>query len=439
MLLPAPRLLYSAIVCVALSIAAIWLEIAYIVWLAILALFVVAAITDAVILFKNKNVISAHREIADTLPIGIRHQVTLVVSAGKCGAPIKGVVYDHHPNSFKTDDLPLSITINPKSPRCKKSYFVEPITRGSHNFGNIFLRLYSRLEFWQWQIQIAAQKTVRVFPNFARVKQYALYATDSKLSQLGILQKRRRGEGSDFEQLREYRVDDSIKHIDWKATARLRKTVVKEFQDERDQQILFLLDCSQRMRTMDDVLSHFDHALNAMLLVAYIGLRQGDSVGFATFGHEPPRYFRPRKSGKVIDDLLNATYDLQPTSRTADFLAASEMIMRHLTKRALIVLVTNLRDTDDSTLQPAIRQLQKRHKVLVANIRETGLDQLIQEPISDFEQAIGYAEAIGYDQARQMQLARLRAQHIDVCEARAAQLPIALANSYLSLKRSGNL
>ena len=94
-----------------------------------------------------------------------------------------------------------------------------------------------------------------------------------------MLQRRRRGEGLEFHQLREYREGDSQRQIDWKATSRSGQLISREYQDERDQQIMLLIDCGRRMRAQDDELSHFDHVLNAALLLAYVGLRQGDAVG----------------------------------------------------------------------------------------------------------------------------------------------------------------
>jgi uncharacterized protein (DUF58 family) len=141
-----------------------------------------------------------------------------------------------------------------------------------------------------------ARRSPRVFPNFARIAHYTLLATDNRLSQIGILQRRRRGEGMEFQQLRDYRQDDAPRQIDWKASARVGRLISRDYQDERDQQIVFLLDCSARMRARDGDLSHFDHTLNALLLLAYVALRQGDAVGLATFGHPGPRVLPPRKS-----------------------------------------------------------------------------------------------------------------------------------------------
>ena len=362
--------------------------------------------------------------------------VAIVLPPALTAWQLGGELYDLHPPAFAASGLPLAFHIEPGH-WVDLAYTIHPNERGEHHFGQIELRLTSPFRLWRYQCQTGEPATVRVFPNFARITQYTLLATDNRLSQLGVLRQRRRGEGSDFKQLREYRRDDSLRHVDWKATSRMRKLIVREYQDERDQQIIFLLDCSQRMRSRDDDLSHFDHTLNAMLLLSYVALRQGDAVGFGTFGHAVPRFFPPRKSTATVQQLLNATYDLQPTLHTPDYLAASEMITQHVRKRSLVVLLTNLRDEDDSTLQPALTQLRQRHLVLVANLRESGLDKLLCNAVDDFDSALSYAAAIEYRQARHAQLTSLRVQGVNILDTSPPELPVLLVNRYWEMKRSG--
>ncbi len=398
------------------------------------ALLLTLALADAWIARRTGNPLTVKRTMANIWPVGVNQTIHLHL----CGSQqaIQGELYDLHPQAFAATTLPLPFRLE-AGHWLDLAYHIHANERGEHHFGHIQLRLVSPFRLWKLQCQAGEPAIIRVFPNFARITQYTLLATDNRLSQLGVLRQRRRGEGSDFKQLRDYRRDDSLRHVDWKATSRLRKLIVREYQDERDQQIIFLLDCGQRMRTRDDDLSHFDHTLNAMLLLAYVALRQGDAVGFGTFAHAAPRFFPARKSTATVQLLLNATYDLQPTLQTPDYLAVSEMLSKHVRKRSLVVLLTNLRDEDDSTLQPALHQLRQRHLVMVASLRESGLDTLLSKEVDDFDSALSYAAAIDYRQARQTQLARLRAQGVNVLDTSPPQLPVALVNRYWEMKRSG--
>ena len=440
LILPHRKLLIAAALWLASAIAAVILPALFVVWQALGALLLVLALADAWLAWRVVTPPQVERRMAQIWPVGVEQTINLRLSGTR--GTVRGQLHDHHPEAFSAATLPLAFAVK-AGQWTELAYRLQPNERGEHPFGRIQLRLTSPFGLWQKQVEAGETATVRVFPNFARITQYALLATDNRLSQLGVLRRRRRGEGSDFEQLREYRRDDSPRHIDWKATARLRKPIVREYQDERDQQIVFLLDCGQRMRSREGGdggngdLSHFDHTLNAMLLLSYVALRQGDAVGFGAFAHRAPRFFQARKSTATVQRLLNATYDLQPGLQTPDYLAASELLVRHVRKRSLVILLTNLRDEDDSTLLPALAQLRKRHQVLVASLRETGLDQIIRKPVGDFDDALSYAAAIDYRQGRQMQLARLRARGVNVLDTAPAHLPVALVNRYWEMKRSG--
>jgi uncharacterized protein (DUF58 family) len=266
----------------------------------------------------------------------------------------------------------------------------------------------------------------------------ALLATDNKLSQLGIMKKRRRGEGQDFHQLREYRDGDSMRQIDWKATSRSRKLISREYQDERDQEVIFLLDCGQRMTTKDDDLSHFDHTLNAMLLLSYVALKQGDSVGLATFSGES-RWLSPKKGNHTIQHILNTLYDLQPSSESPDYTqAATDLLIKHK-KRALVIILTNVRDEDSEDLAPAINLLKKRHLVLLASLREETLDKALQAKVDDLPSAIKISALHRYLQQRHSAFEVLQSNRVLNVDVVPSNMTIELINSYLNIKRSGLL
>jgi len=436
MLLPHRNLLILAGLWLACGIAAVWLPAALPFWQIGGGALLAAMLADGWLARTIGKPLRVERRTAQIWPVGVEQTIRLRLSSG--GRALRGQVHDRYPPLFAAASQPQPFRLD-SGKWTEIAYHLTPTERGEHRFGLVQLRIVSPFRLWLSQHDAGEAEVVRVFPNFARITQYALLATDNRLSQLGILRRRRRGEGSDFEQLREYRRDDSLRQMDWKATARLRKPIVREYQDERDQQIVFLLDCGQRMRSRDDALSHFDHTLNAMLLLSYVALRQGDAVGFGTFAHPSPRFFAARKSVGSVQLLLNATYDLQPTVLTPDYLAASELLCRQVRKRSLVVLLTNLRDEDDSTLQPALAQLRQRHLVLVASLRESGLDGILQSPVKDFDDALGYAAAIEYRRARHVQLARLRAEGVHVLDTSPPQLPVALVNQYWAMKRSGTI
>lgn len=402
-------------------------------WLATGTVLALAALLDAFIARRRGNPLNFERETGHSWPVGRPQDVVLRLAAVR---PVSGWIQDRLPDGFEAEGLPLAFRIG-AGQWARLGYRVLPDQRGIHHFGAAELRLVSPLGFWLTRHSVGVGQTVRVYPDFARIAQYALFAIDNRLSQIGLLRRRRRGEGMDFHQLREYRGDDSPRQIDWKATSRMGKLISRDYQDERDQQIVFMLDCGQRMRARDDALSHFDHTLNAMLLLAYVALRQGDAVGLSTFAHDSPRFFAPRKSLDTVQRLLNTVFDLQPSLRTPDYQMAGRHLAGRLSRRSLIVLLTNLRDEDDATLVPALALLRRRHLVMVANLRETGLDRILAEPVGDFDAALTYAAATEYGKSRERQIRMLQAAGARVIDETPPRLPMALVNRYWELKRSG--
>ncbi len=392
-------------------------------------------LADALAGRRRRGRLTVSREIGHTLPVGTWQMVNIRLTAA---GGVAGWLLDRHPAAFESSGLPFFFRLAAGQWQCA-GYRLHLTERGPQRFSGIDLRLLSPLCLWLIPETLPVEDEVRIFPDFARIAHYTLLATDNRLSQLGVLHRRRRGEGLEFHQLRDYRQEDSPRQVDWKATSRMGRMISREYQDERDQQIVFLLDCGQRMRARDGDLSHFDHTLNALLLLAYVALNQGDAIGIATFGHAEPRYLPPRKSVATVNRLLNAVYDLQPTLQSPDYLLAGETLQKRLSKRAFIVLVTNLRDEDDDTLGPAMSLLGRRHAVTLASLREPGLDTLLAAPIDDFGAALNRAAALQYSQARRHQAAMLRQAGAQIIDVSPQELPMALINHYWERKRAGVL
>ena len=345
-------------------------------------------------------------------------------------------VFDHVPDGLSVDNLPQTIELRPGE-RSELGYRLRPLRRGHFPFDRCEIHIPSPLGLWSARRFIETQDVTRVYPDFARLYGAQLLGVDNWLSQLGVRQRQRRGLGLEFHQLREFREGDSLRQIDWKATARQRTPIAREYQDERDQQIVFMLDCGRRMRSQDDELSHFDHALNACLLLSYVALRQGDAVGICTFAGDQPRYLVPVKGSGQLSLLLNAVYDLDTTRRSADYLAAANQLLARQKRRALVVIVTNLRDEDDEALLAAVKRIGRQHRVLVASLREEVLDQLRQSPVQTLPEALAYSGTVDYLTRRDELHDRLNAHGLSVLDTLPSEMGAALVTRYLGWKKAG--
>ncbi len=404
-------------------------------WGLLLALLLLAMLDAARL--RYRPCARVHRTIPGSLALGRWGEVRLSLEHDY-PQPLTLLVFDHVPDGLVMENMPQSIELRPGE-RGELGYRVRPLRRGYFSFIQCEIHLPSALGLWSARRLVETHDATRVYPDFARLYGAQLLGVDNWLSQLGVRQHQRRGTGLEFHQLREFREGDSLRQIDWKATARQRTPISREYQDERDQQIVFMLDCGRRMRSQDGELSHFDHALNACLLLSYVALRQGDAVGLCTFTGDSPRYLAPVKGSGQLNLLLNAVYDLDTTRKTADYQAAASQLLVRQKRRALVIVITNLRDEDDEALMTAVKRIGRQHRVLVASLREEVLDQVRQAPVQTLSEALLYSGTIDYLNTRNHLHDRLGAQGLSVLDALPSELGAMLVSRYMGWKKAGAL
>ena len=434
-MIPAPRLLWAVVLLAAIAIAvSIYPEI-QMPWVAGGTAFAVLALLDA---FAGLRMPAPAlvRHVPGSLALGVNSEVRLRV-ANSAGMRVRLELHDHHPTTFEAEGLPGRLSLE-RGQWTEVAYQVRPVARGETRFDPAEVRLFSPLGLWLIGRRAGAPSIVKVYPNFRALAKYTLLATDNRLSQIGVLQVRRRGEGMEFHQLREYRQGDAQRAIDWKATSRTSRLISREYEEEKDQRVLLVIDCGRRMASKDDELSHFDHALNAALLLAHVALRQGDAVGMMTMAGVN-RYIEPRKSVAAVNAILNRVYDIEPTLSVPDYHLAARDVMRQVRRRSLVILVTNLRDEDDETLLPALKLLRTRHLVVLASLREAIISRALSARVDSFDRAVTHAAAAEYLAARERTFRRIGASGAVCLDVEPERLAISLVNRYLELKREGRL
>jgi uncharacterized protein (DUF58 family) len=337
--------------------------------------------------------------------------------------------------------MPLSFAIGPGQ-RETLGFELTPTARGMKSFeaGQIFLR--SVLGLLDWNLRIGHPESRRVFPDFKRQAVFAWIAGNRRPADIGIKAVRRRGSGTDFDQLLEYRPGDPIRHIDWKATLKHGRPISRSFRDERDQSVMFLLDCGRRMRADDTQAgagaTHFDQSLDALMLLAFVALSRGDAVGAMTFGTAPggEKRFAPRKGRQALNALMAELGDVEPSPTFSDYMKAAADLLQRQRKRGLVILITNCRDEDSTELAAAIGLLRGRHLVVLANLRERIVGRIAMQPLSDPLSVLDVAAALEYDQRRRDMHKRLRMSGVVLIDCEPRALGVELVNRYNVLKRT---
>ena len=185
--------------------------------------------------------------------------------------------------------------------------------------------------------------------------------------------------------------------------------------------------------------THFDQVLNAVMLLTYVALKQGDAVGAMTFGTPAgeERSFAPRKGAQALNALMGQLYGVQPTPTHSDYVTAAQDLLRRQRRRALVIVITNFRDEDSTELRQALRLLRSRHLVLLASLRERIVGELMAQPLVSGDAAIDVASAHLYEQSRRDAFNRLAARDALMVDAEPERLGIELVNRYHAMKRAG--
>jgi uncharacterized protein (DUF58 family) len=430
-------------------------------WAGAAALVLAFAVDVAVALARlRRHPVTVSRTLPHAFAIGVPHPVGLVL-ANEGPTAWRVSVYDHVPATFRADALPLALLL-PATHTLQAAYDVVPMRRGRAAFEPAALRLRTPLALAEIARRAGPAETRQVYPNFAAVSRYAWLAGDRRLAEIGIKSYRARGSGTDFKQLADYVPGSPTRHIDWSATMRHHKPVVREFQDDRDQAVMFLLDCGRRMRaddretdpalgrtshvaaSMTDAAggpgdgSHFDHALNALMLMAYVALKDGDAVGALTFGTPQggQRHAPPAKGIVALNALVARLHDIEPSPTHSDYLAAAREMMLRQPRRALVVVLTNFRDEDSPELAAALKLMRTRHLVLLASLRERRIGELMEQPLTGPESIATTATAHLSEQSRRDAFHRLAQRDALQIDVEPQQLAAALVNRYHAVKRA---
>lgn len=362
---------------------------------------------------------------------GIEQMVSMTLRHSG-SVPLHLSCYDSIPEDATSKEMPW-IGKLPAKGYTQVEYPVMIKERGMKHFAPAHLRLISPLRLWTRKCRSGETQSTRVYPNYEPVLRYALLAMANQTEQMGIVKKNRAGMSREFHQLRDYRLGDMLSHIDWKATSKRISLISRDYQEQRDQTVILAVDCGRRMRAHDGGVPQFDHCLNAMLLLAYTALRQGDHVGILGVGGAD-RWLPPVKGVQSMTTILNHLYDYQTTTAPSDFSEAAQRLMTRQRRRALVVLLTNIRGEDGHQLVEPLRLIRQRHVTILANLREESVMARMKTPVASLDDSLEVGATAMYLENRERLLGELRAHGVYTVDSLAKDLPISLANAYLGAR-----
>lgn len=390
----------------------------------------------------------ATRSLQKIVSIGKKSRVELQVS-NLSGNSSRIEIRDDLPDGFHTPTERFEYMLGPQS-RASFEYEFTGNRRGRFELSYVYLRVRSRLGLWLAYLRLPVKSELFVYPDMAQIGQYAILARTNRLNLMGVRRSRKIGQDNEFERLRDYTQDDNFKHIDWRTTARRRKLTVRDFQSNQSQRIVFMVDCGRMMTGLSadqngNEISMLDHALNAMLMLSYVALRQGDSVGLVCFSNAIHNYTPPRTGVRHINRLLHAAFDQHASFVESRYDQAFFHLRANCPKRSLVVLITNVIDQINAhQIFQYLSALGGRHLPMAALLRDHQLFSAIDDFVdrNETESRSGLQPAGFHEAAVAAQIANWRAQTITdlkhhgvlTLDVFPEQLTARLVNAYLEIK-----
>ncbi len=337
------------------------------------------------------------------------------------------------------NDRPLRFELEPNS-RHALTYHLRPFARGDYDFGDIYMRVHGRLGMINRLTRINAGLRVAVYPNLRDAARYGLLARRGRLGQAGIRKARLQGAGREFESLRDYQPDDEMRRIDWKATARRGELVSRQYEVERSQNVMLVLDVGRTMLALVDGVQKLDYAINAALMLTYAAVESEDNVGLLVFADTVQAFLPPRKGRAQIHAIIEALHNAHADLVEPDYANALAFLQARFRRRSLMVCFTDLWDPDSSRMTIAeLASLQPRHVVAAVTLMDTNLQRMADQSPPTLADAYEKTVAVQTLNDRQRALAALRGRGVLIVDSPAEKLSADLVNRYLEVKEQSRL
>ena len=401
------------------------------------AAFVVWLLADAIVL-GGPGSLRAVREPSE--PLALRHPAALTYTVRNTArhALIAGIV--EQPSPLLRYDVDELIAYVPAAGEIACTRPVTPIARGSAHLDVLYVWFEHPFGAIRRRARFAQPQEVRVYPDLSAVERYGTLHARNRLIEAGLRRMRLRGAGTEMESVREFETGDPFRAIDWKATARRGRLMVAQYEVERSQNVMMLLDAGRLMTAQAGDQRKFDYAVTAALSVAAVAAPANDKIGVVAFAGDILRAYAPRAGGRSTARIAAELYDLEPRFEESDYERAFAYARANIHKRSLIVFFTDMVDpVAQSSVLAQIGTLSRRHLVVCAFMNDAAIDKALEAVPRGPADVYATGVALELRDERRAAAAVLSRLGVRVVDVPAQALTTALIDQYLQIKQRGLL
>jgi uncharacterized protein (DUF58 family) len=396
------------------------------------AVVLIAFIGD-LLLMPRKGKIEVTRWFASVPAIACGAEIKLRI-VNFSGMTIHCAVRDDPPQALQATKQELACVISPRR-SIELSYEVNAVERGDHSFGDVYIRVQSAMQLAERWYRAELPQKVRIYPNLEGARKATIYLMRSRQIEQERRRLRLRGQGHEFESLRDYQEGDELRNICWTATARRGKLVTKVHTIERSQPVWIVLDTGRLLRAKVGAMSKLDYAADAALCLAQLALYSGDKVGLLAYGRRLKSKLPPARGMAHLRVVADQLATISGEAPEGDHLLAAGTLGTIQRRRSLLVWITDLAET---AMTPEViegaSQLMKHHVVLFIVVGQPELAERIAEMPQTADRMYEMAAAQEMLQRRELLLTRMRDQGALAMEVMPGKLSTTLMDQYLSIK-----
>jgi len=433
---PAPRL-YLALAIVAVLLALGGAFAPFVILAGLCAALLVAGITADALAGPRPAFIEIEREEPE--PFALRSQSVLRYHIrNRSFAALWVTIIEGACRVLRYPEDEIAVSIPPRS-QAVAARAVIPVARGADALGTIYVTVENQFGFLRRRLRFSGSRQIKVYPDLAAVERYGALHLRNRLIEAGLRRMRLRGAGTELENLRDWAPGDQFRSIEWKATARRGRLMVAEYEVERSQNVMIVLDAGRLMTPRVDEQRKFDYAVTAAMSVASIASLANDKIGLVAFASEILRAQAPR-SGRSLSTIAALVHDLEPRFEESDYAQAFAYVRSHVHKRSLIVFFTDMVDpVAQSTVLAQIGIFAKRHIVVCVFMNDRAIDRALDAQPRTSGDVYAAAVDLELRDERRAAAAILQRLGVQVIDVPARELTTALIDRYLMIKQRGLL
>jgi uncharacterized protein (DUF58 family) len=403
-----------------------------------LIIIFVLLIADGIILYVNKNGISARRNTLEKLSNGDENSVSVHIE-NKYNFPARLNVIDELPFQFQMRDAEFRINLDLGENKTIE-YKVYPLKRGEYHFGAVNVFVKSPIGLLEKRYRFSQNMIVPVYPSFIQMRKFELLAINNRITEAGIKKIRRIGNHSEFDQIKDYVSGDDYRTINWKATARKERLMVNQFQDERSQQVYSLIDMGRVMQMPFEGLSLLDYSINSSLTISNIAMLKSDKAGVITFSSKVQSVLPAERKGGHLNKILQLLYNQKTDYLESDYETLYINVKKRINSRSLLLLYTNFESLSGLHRQMKyLKQLSRDHLLVVIFFENTELRTLIDRPATTVEEIYHKTIAEKFAIEKKLIVRELQQYRIHSILTEPQKLSVNTINKYLELKARGLL